>query len=145
MERILVGTDGSEAADRAVGYAADLAGKLGCELLIINVIGGYELPGGVMRELLGTQSAWFDELLATNSAEILSQAHDRVSALGIKNSILESRRGDPVKAMIDYALEKQADTIVVGKRGEGELEALLLGSISLKLVSLAPMAVLVVP
>ena len=41
---ILVATDGSEAADRAVDYAASLAKREGADLLIANVIGGYGLP-----------------------------------------------------------------------------------------------------
>jgi len=145
MKRIVVGTDGSEGAGRAVRYAAGLAGKLDCDLLIFNAIGGYELPGGVMRELLDHDSEWFNDLLATNSAEILRGAHEQASAAGIKNAILESRHGDPVSTMIDYAQEREADVIAVGKRGQGQLEALLLGSVSQKLVSLAPMVVLVVP
>jgi nucleotide-binding universal stress UspA family protein len=145
VKRILVTTDGSNGAERAIGFAAGLAGKLGCELLVLNVIGGFDLPGGVLRELRGTQSAWFEDLLATNSAEILERAHDQVSALGVKGSILETRRGDVVSTVIEYVQEKQVDAIVVGKRGEGQLKALLLGSISQKLVSLAPIVVMVVP
>jgi len=145
MKRILVVTDGSEGATRAIGFAADLAGRLNCELRVLNVIGGYELPGGVMRKMLDEQSAWFDDLLATNSAAILRRAQNQVSELGLKGTILESRRGDPASTTIGYAQEKQVDIIVVGKRGNGLYQTLMLGSISQKLVTLAPMAVLVVP
>lgn len=145
MKRILAVTDGSEGAARAIDFAADLAGRLNCDLLVLNVIGGHDLPGGVMRKMLDAQSAWFDDLLAANSADILRRAQDRVSALGLTKTILESRRGEPVSTMIDYAQEQHVDAIFVGKRGEGQLEAVLLGSVSQKLVSLAPMAVMVVP
>ena len=84
-------------------------------------------------------------MLDANSTEILQRAHDQATALGIKGPILESRHGDPVLSVLDYARERDVDTIVVGKRGEGQLEGLLLGSISQKLVSLAPMVVMVVP
>jgi len=145
MKRILVVTDGSEGASRAIGFAAELAVKLNCTLLILNVIGGYELPGGVMRKMLDAQSTWFDDLLATNSAGILRRAQDQVSDLGLTGAILESRRGDPVPTMLGYAQEQQIDAIVIGKRGEGQLKGMLLGSISQKLVSLAPITVMVVP
>ena len=49
MKRILVATDGSEGADRAVDYAARLAKADSAELLIVNVIGGYGLPDKVFR------------------------------------------------------------------------------------------------
>jgi nucleotide-binding universal stress UspA family protein len=109
------------------------------------VIGGYGLPGSILTGLRKAESAWFEDMLASNSAEILQRAHDQAAALGVKGSILESRHGDPVLAVIDYAREQHVDAIIVGKRGEGQLEGLLLGSISQKLVSLAPTVVMVVP
>ena len=47
MKRILVATDGSESADRAVEYAAKLAKRDDASLTIVNIIGGYGLPDGV--------------------------------------------------------------------------------------------------
>ena len=44
MSRILVATDGSEGANRAVDYAARRAKDDGADLLIVNIIGGYGLP-----------------------------------------------------------------------------------------------------
>jgi nucleotide-binding universal stress UspA family protein len=46
MRRIMVATDGSEAAGRAVDYAAGLAKREKADLLVANVIGGYGLPDG---------------------------------------------------------------------------------------------------
>ena len=145
MKRILVATDGSEGADRAVRYAATLAGSLGADLLILNVIGGYGLPGGVLKGLQGTRSAWFEELLASNSAKILQQARDVAASAGGRAPVLASRHGDAALTVLDYAREQHVDTIVVGKRGEGQLQGLLLGSLSQKIVSLAPVVVIVVP
>jgi nucleotide-binding universal stress UspA family protein len=58
---------------------------------------------------------------------------------------LESRVGDVAPTIIDIAKEKQADAIVAGKRGTGRVAGLLLGSVSQKLVSLAPLPVTIVP
>ncbi len=60
---ILVATDGSEFADRAVDYAASLAKREGADLLIANVIGGYGLPDGVFFRLIDPEQASLKEML----------------------------------------------------------------------------------
>lgn len=145
MKLILVATDGSETADRAVEYAANLAKRYGASLLIVNIIGGYGLPDGVFRLFTHAQQAWLQELLESLSAQTLTKARDRAKGLGVATIQLESRTGDVAQAIVDIAQEKDADAIVVGKRGEGRVAGLLLGSISQKLVSLSPRPVTVVP
>ena len=54
---------------------------------------------------------------------------------------------DPAEAIIEAARREHADAIIVGRRGRGrgQLAGLLLGSVSQKVVSLAPCTVIVVP
>ena len=143
MKRILVATDGSEGADRAVDYAARWAAGLGADLVIVNVVGG--LPDRLLRSFTHAQHAWLDELLESLSAEMLAKARDRARNLGVGAVELESRSGEVAQSIIDVAMQKQADAIVVGRRGGGRVAGLLLGSVSQKLVSLAPLPVVVFP
>jgi nucleotide-binding universal stress UspA family protein len=145
MKHILVAIDGSEGADRAVDYAARWAASEGADLLIVNVVGGYGLPESVVGSFSHTQQVWLDELLIAASAEMLTKARDRARKLGAKTVQLESRPGDVAETIIAVAQEKKADVIVVGKRGSGRIAGLLLGSVSQKLVSLAPLPVAVIP
>ncbi len=145
MKRILVATDGSEGAGRAIDFAAALAKDVKADLLIANVIGGYGLPGEVFRRFSQAQSVWLEELLTDHSAEVLAGARARALGLGAATVEIESRSGDVARTLADIAKEKGADVIVVGKRGAGGVEALLLGSAAHKLVSLAPCPVIVVP
>ena len=145
MRRILVATDGSESADRAVDYAAGLAKREKADLLIANVIGGYGLPDKAMLRLTQSEQAWLKEFLDSVSAETLAKARERARAAGASTVQLESRAGDVAESLIRIAQEKAADMIVVGKRGAGLVERLLLGSVSRKLVSLAPLPVIVIP
>jgi nucleotide-binding universal stress UspA family protein len=145
MARILVATDGSEGADRAVDYAAQRAKADGAELLIVNVIGGYGLPDTVTRAFTHAQHAWLEELLQSLSTQMLTNARERAQKAGVATILLEQRSGEVAQTIIDVAREKAADVIVVGKRGAGRVAGLLLGSVSQKLTSLAPCPVTVVP
>ncbi len=145
MKRILVATDGSETADRAVDYAANLAKQNAASLLIVNVIGGYGLPESLFSQFTNAQQAWLQELLESISAQMLTKARDRARDLGVASIELESRLGDVAQTIADIAEEKNADLVVVGKRGNGRVVGLLLGSVSQKLASLCLRPVTVVP
>lgn len=145
MKRILVAIDGSEGANRAVDYAAHWAKDVGADLLVVNVIGGYGLPDTLVRRFSHAQQAWLDELLTSMSAEMLTKARDRARDAGVAVIQLESRSGDVAETLIEIAREKEVDVIVAGKRGTGRLAGLLLGSVSQKLVSFAPVPVTIVP
>ncbi|AOI95233.1 universal stress protein [Burkholderia sp. LA-2-3-30-S1-D2] len=145
MKRILVATDGSAGADRAIEYAARTAKDYGAELLIVNVIGGYGLPDKVFMAFSSTQQIWLKELLESVSAELLTKARDLAWSVGVTTIQLESRTGDVAQTVIEIGQQKSVDLIVVGKRGAGAIAQLLLGSVSQKLVSLAPLPVTVIP
>ena len=143
--RILVATDGSDAADRAIDYAVRLALREGAQLSIVNVVGGYGLPDHIFARFTESEQAWLRELLESMSAETLVKARDRAQAAGASGVRIESREGDVAEAVLDVAREQEADVIVVGKRGATAVERLLIGSVSEKLVKLAPLPVIVVP
>ncbi len=134
MSRILVATDGSEGADRAIDYASHRAKAERAELLIVN-IAGQGLPDRVFEALTQAQHTWLDELLASTSAETLSRAGDHARRIGVATLLLESRRGDVAPAIMEIARQM----------GAGAVAELLLGSVAHKLVSLASLPVIVVP
>jgi nucleotide-binding universal stress UspA family protein len=124
--RILVGTDGSDAAGRAVELGARLSRDLKASLKIIHVVTLDDPPLDVHNDHA-------------------SLARRRAEALGAEDVQSESVAGNDVAASImEAAGRDQADLIIVGKRGLTRLTGLLLGSISQKLVSAAPCAVTVV-
>jgi nucleotide-binding universal stress UspA family protein len=145
MNRILVATDGSEGADRAVDYAARRAKDDGAELLIVNIIGGYGLPDKIFMAFTHDQQIWLKETLESQSAQTLTEARDRARKAGVGTILLESRTGEAAQTIIEIAQEMKADAIVVGKRGAGLVAGVLLGSISQKLVILSPLPLTVVP
>jgi len=145
VKQILVATDGSEGSDRAVDFAANLAKAYGATLLIINIRGGYGLPVALLRQFSNADGAWLGELLTSMSAEVLKSARDRALKIGAPTIVLESRGGKIAQSIIDFAEEKHAEVIVVGKQGSGRVADILLGSVPQKLLSLAACVMVVVP
>jgi nucleotide-binding universal stress UspA family protein len=142
---ILAATDGSEAAERAVDFAATLAARLGATLQILNVVAVSDTPPQRLEELARWEHMTPGEFRDAMSERILLSAAQRAKKLGVSDTQLTSQLGDVAALIVDIAKTGQADVIVLGKRGLGRLPGLLIGSVSQKLVSVAPCAVIVVP
>ncbi len=143
MKFIIVATDGSEGAERAVAIAADLVKSINGKLLIVTVsednLSAAEL--GLLDRLRVPEGDALEEI----SQRILTKATAIARDHGAVNVETMGGAGDPAKVLIDIVNDRHADAIVVGRRGHGQLEGLLLGSVSQKLSCLAPCAVIVIP
>jgi len=142
MRRIVVATDGSPGANRAVDAAARLAKDTHRELVILTI--GGSITGAELREL-ASNSGDLSKTLESAAGKILGQARKRAHRIGVGNVKLRTGWGDPAETIIDTVRREKADVLVVGRRGQGRLSSLLLGSVSQKVTSLAPCVVMVVP
>jgi len=116
--RIVVGTDGSESAMRAVDWAAGQADRTGATLEIQTA---YE-PGYVFVTK--------DEI-RMNMERLVSEAEARVAKLAPRViTKTKAHEESPATALIEAS--DGADILVVGSRGLGGFAGLLLGSVSLK-------------
>jgi nucleotide-binding universal stress UspA family protein len=139
---IIVATDGSSSANRAVDAAARLA-KASRSQLVILTIGG-NVSGAELRRLADVEGD-LSKRLVSEADKILDRARKRVRRHGVAAVRLQSGWGDPAQAIIDSVRAEKPDILVVGRRGRSPLAGLLLGSVSQKLASLAPCKVMVVP
>jgi nucleotide-binding universal stress UspA family protein len=137
-DTIVVGTDGSEGAARAVSEAARLARMTGARLVIVSAVSDLhpyrEHVESSGREDLIQLGAVADQLLMRAAAE----AGDDVEIETI------SRQGDPAQVLADVATEEDAQVIIVGDRGLSGVKRFLLGSVSQKVSHHAPCSVLIV-
>lgn len=142
MRRIMVATDGSSGADRAVDVAAEIARALSGNLLIVTVADSQAFEQA--QQLVRTEGSVGDVVEALTT-QTLKAAEARARHVGVSQIELRVGWGDVTRSLIDIAKDGPVDMIVVGRRGRGQLAGLLLGSVSQKLVSLAPCAVVVAP
>jgi nucleotide-binding universal stress UspA family protein len=63
---------------------------------------------------------------------------------GVNNLHAEVTRGDPAERLLDYVDACDVDMGVIGRRGVGRIEGLLVGSVSSKVSALAESTVLMV-
>ena len=136
-DKILVAVDHSEMSDRAVLAARDLALLSKGEVWVLH-LREREMGAktGVLRIDETTEDA---NAQVAASVEVFAEAG--VKAHGeIRNTIF----GYAAREIINDAIEVDADVIVMGSRGRGDLAGLLLGSTAHKVIHLSDRPVLVV-
>jgi len=147
--RILAATDGSESANRAVELAARLTKELNGRLKIIHIVNERDVNPDQLSDYALSEHSTSAEVLNAFSEEKLKIARQRAEALGVSDvqsaSLLELEAGAVAETIIDAASRDESDLIVLGKRGLGRLSGLIVGSVSQKVVCVAPCAVIVVP
>jgi nucleotide-binding universal stress UspA family protein len=143
FQTIVVGTDGSETARKAVREAVALAKSVGAS---VGIVSAYE-PVSKQRLREESRQAPVDTQWAINAREdvdaTLKEAAEGVEDSGVDDSIF-AREGDPADAILDVAEEENADLIVVGNKGMTGAKRFLLGSVPNKVSHHAPCSVLII-
>jgi nucleotide-binding universal stress UspA family protein len=111
--------------------------------LSILTVGG-NVSGDEVRQLARAEGNAADALEELSN-QALRQAKERAEGAGVPDVRVQIGWGDPAEVIIETARREQADAIVIGRRGQGRLAGLLLGSVSQKVATLAPCVVIMVP
>jgi len=136
VRKILCPTDFSEISGKALNAAKELAVKLSAQLEIVHVFPNYVFEemkalkdrDGLMRELYTEAKDTLEKFL-------------HASGLAVSGTVEE---GEPDRRIVSYAKEKDVDLIVIGARGLGRIEGMLIGSVTDAVLKSAPCPVLVI-
>jgi nucleotide-binding universal stress UspA family protein len=122
VKTILVGYDDTEPAKRALERAADLSGAFGSHLVVTSVVPVVTTSVG---RSIGTDPG---EDGGEHTAQ-LAAARAYLSGRGVEADYVEAL-GHPAEAIVEAAIERGADLIVVGTREAGFAQRLLGNSVS---------------
>lgn len=134
--RVVVGVGGGRPSSAVLRVAAQVAKEVEAELL---AVAAWRYPGAMPERLAEYGRRLHDAAEATLDERIADAFPDGPPSF----LHAELREGSPAEVLVEASCT--ADLLVVGRRGHGELSALLLGSVSLPVAEHAVCPVLVVP
>lgn len=142
-KHLLVPTDGSALSLAAVDSAFALAKEMGASVSVIAIAEPY--PTIYYTEVLqvDTLRAEFEQRAMEESKAAVADAKAKADALGLECDTAVVVHAEPYKAIIDQAEAKGCDLIVMASNGRRGLSALLLGSVTTKVLTHSKIPVLV--
>lgn len=138
-DTILVPTDGSDVADRALEHAIAAASQDDATIHLLYVVDmrvAQSAPGLAIDEIRQTLSAEGEKVTQTLEGRIADAGLDTVTAV---------REGVPDDEILAYADDVETDLIVMGTHGKSQRERILVGSVTDRVSHGADVPVLTVP
>ncbi|MDL4841857.1 universal stress protein [Aquibacillus rhizosphaerae] len=138
FKQLLVATDGSEHSKRSLEKTVEMVSNYKEQVTIdlLYVVGGQVSKADVLK--YGDS-----DVASLKRKELMKDTEDYLKAEGIatKSIVLH---GEPAPTIIEYANDHNYDCVIVGSRGKNQLQTMVLGSVSHKVVKYAKAPVLVV-
>jgi nucleotide-binding universal stress UspA family protein len=129
-QHILIATDGSELANKAVAHGVALAKKLDVPVSVVTVTeawSAFELAQ-MSRDKCPNPLSQYEEMATAAAANILEQAAQIAKSQGITCELIHVRDRHPAEGIIATAKDQGCDLIVMASHGFRGIDRLLLGS-----------------
>jgi nucleotide-binding universal stress UspA family protein len=146
--RVLVGADGSPAAEQALRLLARYFNTEAAEITLLHVVETPWLKLGLERDWFGGVTGQsdpaqrFDRALRAEAEEVLESARALLEESGLSAQTMVEN-GDPALELLSEAENGAYDLIVLGASSEAETQHSLLGSVSTRVAQDAPCSVFV--
>ena len=138
--KILLPVDGSDGALEAVRYALRLQRE---GLRASFVLAAVQEPTYAFEMMLSPDAEVLDRVTGAEGARALQGAEDLFEAAGLKFE-REIGSGDPAPVLLEIAQRFGCEAIIMGARGRGALQSVLLGSVSHAVLRDCPLPVTLV-
>lgn len=142
FKHILIATDGSELAAKAVTQGLEMAKAFGAKVTAVNVTEPWVAvaPGEVAMAFPLKE---YEESVAANAARVLTAVADEATALGVECSRQHVKDQFPAEGIVETAEKLGCDLIVMASHGRRGLMRFLLGSQATKVLTHTAIPVLV--
>ncbi len=133
FSNILVAIDGSPTSMNALEKGIDLSRKFTSGLHLLHVVRQMQVPlnPGLMERYEEIERQRHD-FLRSAGEQTLNQAKRVAQSKGIESVTSSIGAGDPATEIVGYADKNAIDLVVMGSRGLGQVESMLMGSVSRK-------------
>jgi len=142
FKRLLIATDGSEVATKAVRAGLELAKSLNAQVAILTVSEPWLGLVNTDMKVINFSVEGYEKATKEEASRLLSKVRDEATSLGLECGTLHVN-GYPADAIIDTAETAACDLIVMGSHGRRGIARLVLGSQAAKVVTLSSVPVLI--
>ena len=141
-KHILIPTDGSKLAEKAVLHGITLAKEIGAKITALTVSEPFHIMA-FEPAMLEDTSASYKKRTEEMAARTLGAVANAAKTAGIACETVHVEDENPYKAIIDTAESKQCDLIVMASHGRRGMSAIVLGSETVKVLTHSKIPVLV--
>ena len=144
-KHILIPTDGSELAGHAVTHGLALAKAVGAKVSVIVVetpFDVFSIPESRVRRM-PEDFAKHAEHIKKHAAAVLGHAAAKAKTAGVPCDTIQVEHNQPYEAIVAAANDKGCDLIVMASHGRSGISAVLLGSVTNKVLTHTKTPVLV--
>jgi nucleotide-binding universal stress UspA family protein len=141
-KNILIPTDGSELAGKAVKHGITLAKTLGAKITALTVTEPFPVFA-VDPEVLTDTPAVYEQHARQHAEATLSKVSAAAKAAGVACQVVRAEGAHPFEAIIKTAQEQGCDLILMASHGRPGISAVVLGSETLKVLTHSKIPVLV--
>ena len=144
-KKILIATDGSDLAGKALDQGLEMAKTCGADVIIATVTNIWSALEMAHHVQVGEQNPVADyEAAATASAtKILNAAKDKATKAGVTCTTVHIRDRHPAEGIINAAETNDCDLIIMSSHGRRGIEKILLGSVAAEVLTHCKTPVLV--
>lgn len=141
MKKILVPTDFSDNASKAVEYAVELASRTNTEIILLNAFAAVD---GSLSPAKGVLEEYNNRIMADakEKLKVLKENIEKKSAIKVYTKFIN---GGIRESILKSAEEENADLIVMGTRGASGINRMLWGSTTASIIGTSTIPVLAIP